>query len=338
EVREAVEYPLTRRERFEDLGIDPPKGVLLYGPPGTGKTLIARAVATESGANFIPVRGPQLLSKWVGESERAVREVFKRARQVAPAIIFFDELDALAPARGTETGTHVLESVLNQILTEMVGLQELRSVAVMGATNRPDIVDPALLRPGRFDRLVFVGEPDEEGRRSILRIHTRYMPIKGSVIEEFVDITEGLDEARLDDLFERLGTDRKVTPDLIRKESAELPKSSAEEMRKGQRRRKIVDALQAHRLEVKDPVRDALIASIASKTPGYVGSDLETLAREAGMFAMRDGSPSVEERHFEEAAKKVHPTMNDHLRDSYTRFQEFFKGGLPKKDQPVEYQ
>ncbi len=150
EVREAVEYPLTQRARFERLGIEPPKGVLLYGPPGTGKTLIARAVATESGANFIPVRGPQLLSKWVGESERAVREIFKKARQVAPSIIFFDELDSLAPARGTGTDSHVIESVLNQILTEMDGLLEMRNVVVMGATNRLDIVDPALLRTGRY--------------------------------------------------------------------------------------------------------------------------------------------------------------------------------------------
>jgi transitional endoplasmic reticulum ATPase len=152
EVREAVEYPLTRRQSFEELGIQPPRGVLLYGPPGTGKTLIAKAVANESGANFIAIRGPQLLSKWVGESERAVREVFKKARQVAPAIIFFDELDALAPARGAGGDSHVTESVLNQFLTEMDGLVELKDVMVMGATNRPDIVDPALLRAGRFDR------------------------------------------------------------------------------------------------------------------------------------------------------------------------------------------
>ncbi|MGA7628946.1 MAG: CDC48 family AAA ATPase, partial [Methanoregula sp.] len=159
EVREAVEYPLTHHDRFEDLGIEPPRGVLLYGPPGTGKTLIAKAVASESGANFIPVRGPQLLSKWVGESERAVREIFRKARQVSPSIIFFDEIDALAPARGTSSDSHVIDNVLNQILTEMDGLEELKDVVVMGATNRPDIVDPALLRAGRFDRLVYIGEP-----------------------------------------------------------------------------------------------------------------------------------------------------------------------------------
>ena len=159
EVRETVEYPLTDRQRFDDLGIQPPKGVLLYGPPGTGKTLIAKAVANESGANFIAIRGPQLLSKYWGESERAVREIFKKARQVAPAIIFFDEMDAIVPHRGANQNSHLLDSVLNQILTEIDGLQELKDVIIMGATNRPDMIDPALLRAGRFDRLVYIGEP-----------------------------------------------------------------------------------------------------------------------------------------------------------------------------------
>ena len=186
EVREAIELPLTDRQKFEDLGIEPPRGILLYGPPGTGKTLIAKAVASESGANFIPVRGPQLLSKWVGESERAVREIFKKARQVSPSIIFFDEIDALAPARGTSSDSHVIDNVLNQILTEMDGLVELKDVVVMGATNRPDIVDPALLRAGRFDRLVYIGEPALEDRKKIIGIHTRFMPLEGSALEEVV--------------------------------------------------------------------------------------------------------------------------------------------------------
>ena len=208
EVREAVEYPLTHRQKFEDLGIEPPRGVLLYGPPGTGKTLIAKAVASESGANFIPVRGPQLLSKWVGESERAVREVFKKARQVAPSIIFFDEIDALAPARGTSSDSHVIDNVLNQILTEMDGLEELKDVVVMGATNRPDIVDPALLRAGRFDRLVYIGEPTFEDRKKIIQIHTRYMPLEGSALEEIMHLTEGYSEEAIAELVEKLGKDR----------------------------------------------------------------------------------------------------------------------------------
>ncbi len=208
EVREAVEYPLTHRQKFEDLGIEPPRGVLLYGPPGTGKTLIAKAVASESGANFIPVRGPQLLSKWVGESERAVREVFKKARQVSPSIIFFDEIDALAPARGTSNDSHVIDNVLNQILTEMDGLEELKDVVVMGATNRPDIVDPALLRAGRFDRLVYIGEPTFEDRKKIIRIHSRFMPLEGSALEEIVTLTEGYSEEAIGEFIENLGKDR----------------------------------------------------------------------------------------------------------------------------------
>ncbi len=210
EVREAVEYPLTHRQKFEDLGIEPPRGVLLYGPPGTGKTLIAKAVASESGANFIPVRGPQLLSKWVGESERAVREVFKKARQVAPSIIFFDEIDALAPARGTSSDSHVIDNVLNQILTEMDGLEELKDVVVMGATNRPDIVDPALLRAGRFDRLVYIGEPTFEDRKKIIQIHTRYMPLQDSALEEIMNLTESYSEEAIAEIVEKLGKDQTI--------------------------------------------------------------------------------------------------------------------------------
>jgi transitional endoplasmic reticulum ATPase len=338
EVREAVEYPLTKRDQFEDLGIEPPKGVLLYGPPGTGKTLIAKAVATESGANFIPVRGPQLLSKWVGESERAVREVFKKARQVAPSIIFFDELDALAPSRGMASDSHVIESVLNQLLTEMDGLLELRGVAIMGATNRPDIVDSALLRPGRFDRLVFIGEPAEEDRKRILEIHTRYMPFSGSVIEDFVRISGELDETGLEHLFGTFEEGQELDPDLLKEKRKTTEKGTGKDLRPGQRRRRIIDLLQARNLRVQDREREHLLGSLATKTEGYVGSDLEAICREAGIFAMRDGMSAVEQRHFEEALKKVHPTMNDRLRSTYSKYQEYFKGGLPVKDQPPEYQ
>ena len=194
EIREAVEYPMTRKEKYEELGIQSPRGVLLYGPPGTGKTLLAKAVANESGANFIAIRGPQLLSKWVGESERAVREVFKKARQVAPAIIFFDELDALTPVRGTAGDSHTMESVLNQFLTEMDGLVDLKDVVVMGATNRPDIVDPALLRSGRFDRLIYIGEPGTTDRIEVLKIHSKLIPIEGSALESLVDETRNFTE------------------------------------------------------------------------------------------------------------------------------------------------
>ncbi|MDD4483831.1 MAG: CDC48 family AAA ATPase, partial [Methanoregula sp.] len=297
EVKEAVEYPLTQRERFENLGIEPPKGVLLYGPPGTGKTLIAKAVASESGANFIPVRGPQLLSKWVGESERAVREIFRKARQVSPSIIFFDEIDALAPARGTSNDSHVIDNVLNQILTEMDGLEELKDVVVMGATNRPDIVDPALLRAGRFDRLVYIGEPTAEDRKKIIGIHTQYMPLEGSAIEEIVNLTEGFTEDMLGGLTEKLGKDKAVTAEEIR--AAIVPaKDKAAGIPKGARRRRIVDILHDNHLTFADPAREKVVADLSDMTAGFVGADLESLCREAGMLALREGASFVAGKHF----------------------------------------
>jgi len=337
DVREAVELPLSHLERFEEMGIDPPKGVLLYGPPGTGKTLIAKAVASESGANFIPVRGPQLLSKWVGESERAVREMFKKARQVSPAIIFFDELDALAPARGAATESHVIESVLNQILTEIDGLEELRGVVVMGATNRPDIVDPALLRAGRFDRLIYIPEPGLEDRKKILRIHTHRMPIDGSSIEPLLDQSEELSENDLEAVFDTLGSDRHISADDVQAAMTTVTVRGAP-LSRAVRRRVITERLHECRLTLNDPAREAVITKIAGLTQGYVGSDLETLCREAGMAAMREDASHVSLSHFEAAAKKVHPTMNERLSDYFRRIKEHFKGGLPQQVQPPEYQ
>jgi len=252
-VKESVEWPLTSRARFDRMGIDPPKGVLLYGPPGTGKTLIAKAVANETNANFISVRGPQLLSKWVGESEKAIRQTFRKARQVDPTVIFFDELDSLAPSRGGETGNNVSERVVNQLLTELDGLEESGDVMVIGATNRPDMIDPALIRSGRFDRLVLIGQPDEEGREQILKIHTRESPL---------------------------------APDVSLRE-------------------------------------------IAERTDGYVGSDLETIAREAAIEALRDDPDAreVEMQHFRRAMESVRPTITDDLMDYYEEMKDQFKGG-----------
>ena len=200
-VREAVEWPIKHSEFFKEMGIDPPKGVLLYGPPGCGKTLLAKAAATESGANFISVKGPEILSKWVGESEKAVREIFARARQVAPCIIFFDEIDAIAPRRGTRFDSGVTDRIVNQLLTEMDGIEKLEGIVVLAATNRPDIIDPALLRPGRFDRLIYVPPPDLEARYEILKVHTRRMPLAEDVdlkkIAERTELYSGADLAAL---------------------------------------------------------------------------------------------------------------------------------------------
>ncbi len=191
ELIEVVEWPLKRPDAFRRMGISPPKGVLIFGPPGCGKTLLARAVATESEANFISVKGPELLSKWVGESEKAIREIFRKARTAAPAIIFFDEIDAIAPTRGLNAGdSHVTERVISQLLTEMDGLETTKDLLVLAATNRPDLIDTALLRTGRFDRFVYVGAPDDKGREEIFKIYTASMPLESDVdIKKLVELT-----------------------------------------------------------------------------------------------------------------------------------------------------
>jgi transitional endoplasmic reticulum ATPase len=193
ELAEAIEWPLKHAEMFDQADVRPPKGILLYGPPGTGKTMIAKAVAATSEANFISVKGPELLSKWVGESEKAVREVFRKARQAAPCVVFFDELDAVAPRRGSGGDAHVTERVISQMLTEMDGLEDLKGVVVIGATNRPDIIDEALLRPGRFDRILEVPPPDAQARKEILKIHAAKKPLDHSVdIDKLVEMTGGM--------------------------------------------------------------------------------------------------------------------------------------------------
>jgi transitional endoplasmic reticulum ATPase len=198
ELREAVEWPLKYGNVFEYMNATPPKGILLYGPPGTGKTLLAKAVATESEANFINIKGPEFLSKWVGESEKAVRETFRKARTAAPCIIFLDEIDAVAPTRGGEADSHVTERVISQILTEMDGLESLHNVIIIAATNRPDMLDPALLRPGRFDRLVKIQAPDLEARKQILRVHMKGKPLAPDVeVDEIAKRTDGYTGADL---------------------------------------------------------------------------------------------------------------------------------------------
>src|SRR3989344_1920387 len=196
ELIEAVEWPLKHTDAFKRLGIRPPRGILMYGPPGTGKTLLAKAVATESEANFINLKGPSLLNMWVGESERGIRQIFEKARQASPAIIFFDEIDAIAPRRGLSVGTRVTERMLNTLLAEMDGLEELNDVVVIAATNRPDMIDPALLRPGRFDRILSTQMPDKKSRSDIFKIHTAKIPLSPDVnINKLVELTENFSGA-----------------------------------------------------------------------------------------------------------------------------------------------
>ncbi len=265
ELREAVEWPLKYPEAFMGLGITPPKGILLYGPPGTGKTLLAKAVANESEANFIAIKGPEVLSKWVGESEKNIREIFRKARQAAPTVIFIDEIDAIAPRRGTDVN-RVTDRLINQLLTEMDGIQENSGVVVIGATNRPDIIDPALLRPGRFDRLILVPAPDEKARLEIFKVHTRNVPL----------------------------------------------------------------------------AEDVRLEELAKRTEGYTGADIEAVVREAAMLAMRRAlqegiirpgmkadeirqKVKVKMKDFEEAMKKIGPSVSEETMEYYRKIQEQFK-------------
>ena len=225
------------------------RGILIYGPPGCGKTMIAKAVANEAGANFISIKGPEVFSKWVGESEKRIREVFRRARQVAPSIIFIDEIDSIAPRRGMHSGSHVTEQVVSQMLTEMSGLEDLTGVVVLAATNRPDMMDPALLRPGRFDKMIYVPAPDEKTREEILKVHTKDMPTR-------VDMKK-----------------------------------------------------------------------LSEKTDRYSGADLEALAREAAMIALREDieSKDVKKEHFENALKKVKPSITADIFKKYKKLVEEMK-------------
>ena len=246
-LQESVELPFRNPAVYHHMGIDPPRGILLYGPPGVGKTMLAKAAATESQANFISVKGPEIMSKWVGESEKAVRVIFKKARQASPAIVFIDEIDAIAPRRGLQTSSGVTERIVNQLLTSIDGLESLERVLVLAATNRPDIIDEALLRTGRFDRMIYVEPPNVAGRMEILKVHTKEMP---------------LDDVRLTDL--------------------------------------------------------------AQRTEGYVGSDLATLCREAGLVAIRENirASKVTMAHFEEALKLTHPSVDQ---ESLKFYEEFTK-------------
>ncbi|MBN2421957.1 CDC48 family AAA ATPase [Candidatus Woesearchaeota archaeon] len=203
---EAIEWPLQNPEMFKKAGIKPPKGILLYGHPGCGKTLLAKAVANESNANFIAVKGPELISKWVGESEKHIREIFKKARQVAPSIIFFDEFDSISQIRGTSCGSDATERMVNQLLTELDGIEELEKVVVIAATNRPDLIDPGLLRPGRIDLKLDIPVPDEKSRLEIFKVHTKNMPLEKDIdLKGFAKLSEKMTGADIEALCREAG-------------------------------------------------------------------------------------------------------------------------------------
>lgn len=250
EITEAVEWPLKHKEVFRKLGIRPPKGVMLYGPPGTGKTMLAKAVANESDANFILVKGPELLSKWVGESEKALREIFKKARQTSPCIVFFDEIDSIAPRRVASEDNKVGERMVNQLLTEMDGVEELNDVVIIGATNRPDMLDTAILRPGRFDRIILTPAPEEKSRLEIFKVHTKGMALS----------------------------------------------------------------------------KDVKLKELAEKTEGYSGADIEAVCREAAMLTLRKNmdSDAVTKEGFEEALKRIGPSITKDIMDAYGKMKKKF--------------
>jgi transitional endoplasmic reticulum ATPase len=232
----------------------------------------------------------------------------------------------------------VMETVLNQILTEIDGLLELKDVVVMGATNQPMLVDPALLRPGRFDRLVYIGEPDLEGRKVILTIHLRYIPIEGSRLEELVERTAHFDETALDALLDRFGSGSQITLEEILPAIDQVIPDKEGRLNRGQRRKYLVDQMAERALLLVDEPRHRVISALAEKTEGFVGSDLEGLCREAGIFAMRERAAAVTMQHFDQSIDKIHPTMNERLSEYYNRIKQHFKGGLPREVQPPEYQ
>jgi len=257
-LKEAVEWPLTHSEDFKRIGIQPSEGVLLFGPPGIGKTMLSKAVATESKANFISVKGSEILSKWFGESERKITEIFKKAKQASPCIVFFDEIDAIAPMRGSGIGEpRVVERMVNTILSEMDGLEELRGVVVIGATNRPDLIDAALLRPGRFDEVVLVQPPDEKARLDILKVHVKNMALDDNINLE----------------------------------------------------------------------------TLAKRTEGYSGADIQALCRKAGVIALHENIKidKISKRHFDAALNKINPSTTPQTKEYYEEVARKLGRGLEAK-------
>ncbi|MFH1630629.1 MAG: CDC48 family AAA ATPase [Candidatus Aenigmatarchaeota archaeon] len=285
---ETIEWPLKHADSFTRLGIKPPRGVMLYGPPGCGKTMLAKAVANESDANFVYVKASELLSMFVGESEKRVRDIFKRAKQVAPSIIFFDEIESMVPKRGASHDSHTTTRVVSQLLAEMSGLEELHDVVVIAATNRPDLIDPALLRPGRFDRQILVSTPGEKARLQILKIQTKDMPIDASSFEK----NTRDDISRRDKILRKMSSDEFVSQE----ESNELNKSKD---------------------ELKNEPK--WLVYLAKETDGFSGADLEALCREAAMHSMRANmkSDKVTGDDFQKALKDIRPSVTADMNTFY---------------------
>ncbi len=329
ELIEAVEWPLKHPDAFKRLGVRPPRGVLLYGAPGTGKTLLAKAVATESSANFILVKGPELLSQWVGESERGVRKIFTKARQTSPTIIFFDEIDSIAPRRGASSDNHVTERVVNQLLTEMDGLEQMNDVVIIAATNRPDIIDPALLRPGRFDRIILTPAPESKSRMSIFRVHTKKMPIDYNSIPKDWKPSEDLefDFTGREEVLNVDSEQQVVSTKINDKKQKSSETNSSKDLKKEDKKDKI---------KFKDlNEREKFLLYLAEKTENYVGADIEAICKEAAIIALREDlkAQDIKLKHFDSAMEKVMPSVTKEVEKTYEEIQQHFRSAKAKEMQ-----
>lgn len=327
-LKEAVEWPLKHPEVFKKMGIRPPRGILLYGPPGTGKTLLAKAVAKESEANFILINGPSLLSKWVGESEKAVREVFRKARQTAPTIMFFDEIDALIPRRGSQNdGNKVGDKIVNQMLTEMDGLESMNDVLVIAATNRPDIVDPALLRQGRFDRIIYTAVPDLESRKKIFEVHLERMAVDYASAdgESTITIKKTAKAAKTVKKAEAEAKLSEFNGNIAGNGTANSNNGNGENGN-GEKKEENISP-------EKKEQKEKFIQLLAEKTEGYVGADIEGVCREAAMIALREDLKAKEVNlgHFIKALDQVRPSVDKDTEDAYRQLEGYFSSARAKQ-------
>jgi transitional endoplasmic reticulum ATPase len=326
ELKQAVEWPLKYADHYSQIGIKPPTGILLYGPPGNGKTLLAKAVATESGANFISVRGPELINKWVGETEKGIRQVFKKARQVSPCIIFFDEFDAIGHERGSgmdSSGTS--EKIVNQLLTELDGIQPLNNVVVIAATNRPDLIDPALKRPGRFDKEILVRSPDVTGREEILAIHMRGMQISKSVsIPEIAKRTEGFSGADLSNLVREAGMvviqEKMILEDVISNLS-KLIKCVNEELDVSIIAELITATRQMSENIQDDKIRDQILSIVGGEIKSSNLSKISDLIAQIRV-KMTQIKIQVSKEHFDKVLNKLGASIPAEAIESYAEYKK----------------
>ena len=338
ELKQAVEWPIKHPNAFKEMGISPPKGILLYGPPGTGKTLLAKAVATESEANFISIKGPELLSLWVGESEKGVRKIFKKARQVAPCIVFFDELDAVAPKRGTDVGSNVTERMVNQLLTELDGVESLTNVVFIAATNRPDLIDSALLRPGRIDKMIMVSAPDEAAREAILVVHVKNVKLEKDVsLKILAQQTKGFSGADLEGLVREaallvLSEEKLVLSDKINLKDKQLSSDEKEILNYFKNSESYIPTtaivselcdmqmkkIQEDKIYFSDNKEGGKRKELAS----LIIKNISDLINKKILVSHKMKPAPISMKHFEQILSKMNPTIDEESERAYGAFKE----------------